>query len=169
MKTRDLIIKAAEEVRFVKRTLNNEIKYFKDRLAVLRLVPVELLPEHTTTSFLWSSIYIYMPWDVPAFQAFQHAMLERGFEDYSHYDTDDKSSEYHHYKLPGSRETIVLVVEAKRKGSKCVLVPIETKQEVKVITYDKVCPDGHPELFHKNDKGELEYVGDQLFPAVKTE
>lgn len=56
---------------------------------------------------------------------------------------------------------------AQDENSSCVLVPLEKKKKVvtEVVVYDRICPEGHPDLFKQNEEGKLIYVGDNLFPA----
>ncbi|MHA1951265.1 MAG: hypothetical protein ACW987_15530 [Candidatus Thorarchaeota archaeon] len=50
-------------------------------------------------------------------------------------------------------------------GQVCVLVPIEWETQLVAKTYDRLCPEGHPELFDEDGK----YIGDALFPAMPKE
>jgi hypothetical protein len=65
------------------------------------------------------------------------------------------------------RITFTGMFNAQDENSSCVLVPLEKKKKVvtEVVVYDRICPEGHPELFKQNEEGKLVYVGDNLFPA----
>ena len=43
----------------------------------------------------------------------------------------------------------------------CIVVPIEWEQRLVPTTYDRICPENHPELFRDGV-----YIGDDLFPAM---
>jgi hypothetical protein len=158
--------------------LHNFVEYEKDIKEFFDSLPEQITGyasgffNYMSTS--WFSISLNLPYNPKLMQGIRKwiANEKLGFKEK---EDQDKSVISYYIKKPiGQKEgesfppfeiTMNIRFNPNHADSTCVLVPIETEaQPAKVITYDRVCPDSHPQLFKKSEDGKLVYIGDDLFP-----
>lgn len=147
-------------------------KYLLDFIATIPDALFDKLDCFSTNVYSYSdncSINFYYPWDTKLIKQFREFLQYHGsriLED----DSDDKSRTLINMikQLPnGFQMNITASFSVSTKGSTCILVPLKTREETRTVVevYDRICPDGHPELFKKNEDGQLIYIGDSFAPA----
>jgi hypothetical protein len=126
------------------------------------------------------SFWITVPWDWTLIDHYEKKIAKNGFVLTDNWACNDGKDLYHGWRYYYANQdeakgifrdyfTIGITVSANHPDSKCVLVPLKTEMKKVVTAYDHICPDAHPELFKRTEDGKWEYVGDDLFPAIKME
>jgi len=156
---------------------NAYIKALKTRRYLadfMRSIPDEFFPK---LNYLSTSVYTYsdmcnisldFPWDLTLMKEVKNFLKEHS-DNVSESDYDDKSRTLLYASIDldnGYKLEINVTFSVSVEGSTCILVPLETHEETKTVVdlYDRVCPEGHPELFEERD-GQLVYIGDAFAPA----
>jgi len=134
--------------------------------AFINLIPDELFFQEKASN-LWTNwgldgLTLTIPYNLTHFQELKKLLEDAGFK--NTHRNDMNKDVYEYFKHPDNDMRISIDLDTAKPGAKCVVVPIKWETKQVVVATDKICPEGHPELFKKNEDGSYEYIGDELFP-----
>lgn len=134
----------------------------------LELIPTRVFDEPITSWFNmeWGmgGLQLNIPYDLSVYRELQKALEVMGWKHERSYENNKDVYEYFNHPLLPASFSMTINLDTQKPGAKCIIVPIEWETKTVVKTVDKICPEGHPELFEKKEDGTLEYIGDDLFP-----
>jgi hypothetical protein len=171
--------------RYDHKKIEDQIEETKKKLAALeerknilhRLI--ELMPDELTIlasgmNYDCCGFNIYIPWDLKLFEQYSTILKNMGMVENRSWESQDKADRYTYFRFKDEERSwfqVLLALDGDRKSetkSACILVPLKVEKKDVVVAYDHVCPAEHPELFKLNEQtNELEYIGDNLFPAIQ--
>ena len=160
------------DVQWAQERLENIQSFYKRLHCLIDHLPVEIMEHFSSVTTSNGALYLRIPYNYGLIEQVKECLKVLGFEESYDFDytkeggTRNICMRCRDENSPFYRLDITIWVDAKQEGSTCVLVPIEWEDvmERKIKTYDRICPEAHPELFQQRD-GKLVYIGDNLFPA----
>jgi len=160
------------DVQWAQERLDDIQRFYKRLHGLIDHLPAEMLQHFSSVTTSSGTLYLRIPYHFALIDQVKNNLVDLGFEE--SYDIDytkeggtrNISFRCRDEGSPFYRLDVTIWVDARQEGSTCILVPIEWDDvmERKVKTYDRICPEAHPELFEERD-GKLVYVGDNVFPA----
>lgn len=155
-KAMNLIETMSREQRQAEETYLSTLKRFPVMEQFIRRMPEALWNVAVDCNAWGDQLSITLPWNWEVYNPVAEALKEEGLVMTYEYDPakhgNKAGSHQFTWKLEGyayGDPYLTIYLDASREGSKCVLVPLEVKEEVvkRILSYERVCPDGHPELF----------------------
>ena len=108
------------------------------------------------TIYFWA----YCPYNMEIKKELDSILSKLGFKFDIETDSEDKATLDNNWMINVDKfvennifpyyVSVDIEYSALRENSTCVLVPLETELVTKVKTYDRICPEGHPEMFDEN-------------------
>jgi hypothetical protein len=151
---------------------NKWLEYEEHFDKYIELVPdtLETIPNVRIWMGGWGNpeIYVAFPYSASRIKLAKEIMEEAGWTTTSEIGASSNVYLYYYHPELTRDFQVTLNIETPKEvqendGQICVLVPIEWEAKVVATTYDRLCPESHPELF---DKETGKYIGDDLFPPM---